>query len=568
MIAHSAPSRRRGARLVVTIGVSALLALGFISQAPSGSWNVLWSMAEVRTGSVDKPYTCNCSWTAAHACPGALIAGSKGYATDDRSLCFYHCCPASCAFWDLAGHCLKNKEPDAVAYEEALKRKDGFMLKNIALGNDCEETWAMTKAATMVTRLIRHGIEHLKMPIQVEHYLPPNTDMRVLTFNGGILVLENVTVTRVTPSTLKYGICYDDYEWWVQQPWYVRLANERPPDRMMVISTNIESEVHFQYELYQDLLVGHVPIGRGSGDLTVQGFLALDVDLSMIGQAAISDCDGAFGFSALSANVETGWWASPLGIDSRNENTTRRILERFMPLIAKQMNDIICWGDGLAKIHLHNGAGGTDGTCRHRPAGAADTALLEFLAIAALGPAPPARARCSSTPAPPSHSHTPSVLAPAAAHRPVHRSGPGDERQPGGPAWHCGRGAVHLRDGQEALGQGHPRPATPAAGRRQDRFWHHHLDESIPQRTLLALPPRRAAQPELSRPRRFVVGALPLSALAASALAIAPARAAVAAVRAALAARLHGRVVSTGGHGRAWRQGVFPHVPSSPLPDW
>mmetsp|Transcript_1151 Transcript_1151/g.3613 ORF Transcript_1151/g.3613 Transcript_1151/m.3613 type:complete len:463 (-) Transcript_1151:428-1816(-) len=361
MIAHSAPSRRRGARLVATIGVSALLALGFISQAPSGSWNVLWSMAEVRTGSVDKPYTCNCSWTAAHACPGALIAGSKGYATEDRSLCFYHCCPASCAFWDLAGHCLKNKEPDAVAYEEALKRKDGFMLKNIALGNDCEETWAMTKAATMVTRLIRHGIEHLKMPIQVEHYLPPNTDMRVLTFNGGILVLENVTVTRVTPSTLKYGICYDDYEWWVQQPWYVRLANERPPDRMMVISTDIESEVHFQYELYQDLLVGHVPIGRGSGDLTVQGFLALDVDLSMIGQAAISDCDGAFGFSALSANVETGWWASPLGIDSRNGNTTRRILERFMPLIAKQMNDIICWGDGLAKIHLHNGAGGTDG---------------------------------------------------------------------------------------------------------------------------------------------------------------------------------------------------------------
>lgn len=104
------------------------------------------------------------------------------------------------------------------------------------------------------------------------------------------------------------------------------------------------------------------------------------------------------------------------------------------------------------------------------------------------------------------------------------------------------------------MGQGHPRPATPAAGRRQDRFWHHHLDESIPQRTLLALPPRRAAQPELSRPRRFVVGALPLSALAASALAIVPARAAVAAVRAALAARLHGRVVNTvGADGRGAR---------------
>jgi hypothetical protein len=197
-------------------------------------------MAEVRSGSVDRPYTCSCSWTAVHACPGAPIAGSDGYAVDDRSLCFYHCCPTSCAFWDLAGHCLRNKEPDAVPYEQALRRADGYTLTNIALGNDCEETWVMSNVATMVTRLIRHGIEHMKLPIQVQHYLPPNSDMRVLTVNGGILLLENVTVSRVTPSTLKYGLCYDDYEWWVQQPWYVRLANERPPDRMSVISTNIE----------------------------------------------------------------------------------------------------------------------------------------------------------------------------------------------------------------------------------------------------------------------------------------------------------------------------------------
>jgi hypothetical protein len=129
----------------------------------------------------------------------------------------------------------------------------------------------------------------------------------------------------------------------------------------------VQSEVHFQYKLYQDLLVGHVQIGRGSGDLTVRGFLGLDVDLSMIGQAAISDCDGAFGFSELSAHVESDWWSSKLGIDSTKGNATRQMLERFMPLIASQMNSIICWGDGLARISLHDGERGTDGASHSRP---------------------------------------------------------------------------------------------------------------------------------------------------------------------------------------------------------
>jgi len=66
----------------------------------------------------------------------------------------------------------------------------------------------------------------------------------------------------------------------------------------------VQSEVHFQYSLYQDLLLGRLPLGSGSGDLVVQGFIGLDVDLSMVGAAAISDCNGKFGFSSLKAEIE------------------------------------------------------------------------------------------------------------------------------------------------------------------------------------------------------------------------------------------------------------------------
>jgi len=196
--------QRSGAVVLACLAPALLLLFGLAAHSGSdGSSSVLWSMAQIRTGTPSKPFTCDCSWTGDYACPGTETKGAIGVARDDSSLCFYHCCPKSCAFWDLAGQCLKEKEPEAVPYAEALRDPKGFDLTNIDLGNDCDEGYLLSQTATMVTKLIGKGIESMKMPMHLDHFLPPGTDMHVRTVNGAILVLENVTVSRITPTTLK-----------------------------------------------------------------------------------------------------------------------------------------------------------------------------------------------------------------------------------------------------------------------------------------------------------------------------------------------------------------------------
>ncbi len=50
-------------------------------------------------------------------------------------------------------------------YAEALSRPDGHQLANIALGNDCKENWLLSKMATEVTKMVKHGIESIDMPV-------------------------------------------------------------------------------------------------------------------------------------------------------------------------------------------------------------------------------------------------------------------------------------------------------------------------------------------------------------------------------------------------------------------
>ncbi|EOD40387.1 hypothetical protein EMIHUDRAFT_466544 [Emiliania huxleyi CCMP1516] len=305
-------------------------------------------------GSEQLDAECNhCRWTAEWACPGGDIPGTKGWAEPDESVCFNHCCPDSCAAYSvITGSCWRHKAPREVPYNEALARTDGYKLVNVALGTDCRETWLLSKFATAVTGLVRHGIESLKLPMKVTRFLPPGADLHVSSITGAIVVLDNVTVTKIQPSVLKYGFCYDDQEWRVDQNWVLRnTLYQRPPDRMMVVSSEIQATVKFDYELYQDLLLGKVPLGDGSAQTTVKGFLGLDLDLSRIATKAISDCDGKFGMTSLALEVNSDLLGENLGIEASGA-MTKHLVESFAPLIASQMHAIICHGNGLADVNI------------------------------------------------------------------------------------------------------------------------------------------------------------------------------------------------------------------------
>jgi len=303
----------------------------------------------------------HCAWTSEWACPGGEMPGTLGWAAADGTTCFEHCCPASCHLVDQFGNCWQEEEARPVPYADALERSDGYLLTNIKLAEDCRENWLLSKFATLVTGIVRRGIESLTLPVRISDWIPPNTDLRIKSITGALIALENVTLTRINPNKLKYGFCYDDYEWWQQQPWWRRATNERVPDRMQIISTEIETRIHFDYRLYQSLLVKQLPLGHGSGDVTLKGFIGMDVDLSTLGEAAISTCDGAFGVTDLVADVHTNLLGAQLGIDTvdgARANTSQYIIEQFMPLIAQQLEDIICNGDGLADVRLYNSVSG------------------------------------------------------------------------------------------------------------------------------------------------------------------------------------------------------------------
>ena len=130
---------------------------------------------------------------------------------------------------------------------------------------------------------------------------------------------------------------------------------------MQIISTEIETRIHFDYRLYQSLLVQQLRLGHGSGDVTLKGFVGMAVDLSTLGEAAILKCDGAFGVNDLVVDVHTDILGAKLGIDTvdgARANTTQYIIEQFMPLIAQQLDEIICNGDGLVDVRLYNSVSG------------------------------------------------------------------------------------------------------------------------------------------------------------------------------------------------------------------
>jgi len=343
-------------------GEGGILSVWYRDSFSAGGFFSFWSREPSPPAAVVVDERCgHCAWTSQWACPGGAVPGTEGWAAADGTVCFEHCCPNSCHLLDQFGNCLQEEAAQPVPYADALERKDGYLLTNIDLAEDCRENYLLSEFATLVTGIVRRGIESLTLPVRINDWIPRGTDLRIKSITGALIALENVTLTRINPNKLKYGFCYDDYEWWQKQPYWRRAVTERIPDRMQIISTEIETRIHFDYRLYQSLLVQQLRLGHGSGDVTLKGFVGMAVDLSTLGEAAILKCDGAFGVNDLVVDVHTDILGAKLGIDTvdgARANTTQYIIEQFMPLIAQQLDEIICNGDGLVDVRLYNSVSG------------------------------------------------------------------------------------------------------------------------------------------------------------------------------------------------------------------
>jgi len=84
---------------------------------------------------------------------------------------------------------LQEEAAQPVPYADALERKDGYLLTNIDLAEDCRENYLLSEFATLVTGIVRRGIESLTLPVRINDWIPHGTDLRIKSITVALIAL-------------------------------------------------------------------------------------------------------------------------------------------------------------------------------------------------------------------------------------------------------------------------------------------------------------------------------------------------------------------------------------------